>query len=96
MAEEGGEGMLEGDVSSVAEAPWKMTGKWIGPSPREAMPAIAPLPTQSFSACPTGPNLSMNSPRIARVGEETYKESHTERDPAIAEKGGQTGKRIPG
>lgn len=41
----------------------------------------------SFPACPTGPNLSMNSPRPARAGEETYEELYTENSPAIEKQG---------
>lgn len=39
-------------------------GNGLGEAQEKPCQLAAPLPTQSFPACPTGQNLSMNSPRL--------------------------------
>lgn len=44
----------------------KMRETGLGKAQEKPCQQPAPLPTQSFPACPTGQNLSMNSPRPGR------------------------------
>lgn len=55
MMKEGEGVMLDAGTSSRAKAPWKMTGKWIRQSPREAMPTIS---SSAYSVIPSMPHGS--------------------------------------
>lgn len=97
MMEEGARVILDTGTSPRTKAPWKMTGKWIRQSPREAMPTISSSAYSVILCMPHGSELVNEQPKAGEGwGGRLMKEPHTERAPAMAGKGEQTEKRIPG
>lgn len=63
MMAEGAGVIVDAGTSSRAKAPWKMTGKWIRRSPREAMPTLSSSAYSVIPGMPHGSELVNEQPK---------------------------------